>query len=395
MTLINPPDSKHSNSTPSNVSADLTVDGKEKQEPAIAAVALLGRRDQPTDGVYDYCEYLSAAFARRGDSLDVVELHWDVHGWRGALLDLWTRSRSWKKRPVLLQYTALMWSARGFPLGALAVIAILKWRRVRLGVVFHDVDYQPSRGFIRQMRVTCQRFCIRTAFRCADFPILTVPTSQIPWLPRNSQRATFIPVGANFPPANIAKEPTHLPATRTVAVFGVTGGAQIVVETRDIAYVMKQAAATGLKLRLDLFGRNAMEAEPFLRKELGDTKISLSIAGVLPAEEVRARLSDADALLFVRGPISSRRGSALAGIVCGTPVVGYRGAETAAPVTEAGVVLVELNDCAALSKALVAVLTDGQLNEELRQRNCAVAAKYLSWDAIALQFTRILRNVPA
>lgn len=394
MTSINPPDSRFSNSTPSNVSADLTVDGKEKHKPVIAAVALLGRKDQPTDGVYDYCEYLSAAFARRGDSLDVVELRWDVRGWRRAFLDLWTRSRFWKDRPVLLQYTALMWSARGFPLGALAVIAILKWRRARLGVVFHDVDYQAARGIIRRMRVACQKFCIRTAFRCAEFPILTVPASQIPWLPRDSRRATFIPVGANFSPADIAKKPAQFPATRTVAVFGVTGSAQIGVETRDIAYVMKQAAATGLNLRLDVFGRNAMEAEPILRKELGDTKTSLSIAGVLPAEEVRARLSDADVLLFVRGPISSRRGSALAGIVCGTPVVGYRGAETAAPVTEGGVVLVELNDCAALAKALIAVLTDAQLNHELRQRNCAVTVKYLSWDAIALQFARALRNIP-
>jgi glycosyltransferase involved in cell wall biosynthesis len=259
-----------------------------------------------------------------------------------------------------------------------------------LGVVFHDVDYQPARGVIRQVRVSCQKFCIRTAFRCAEFPILTVPASQIPWLPRDSQRASFIPVGANFPPVSTSRERTDWPATRTVAVFGVTGGAQIATETRDIAQAMKQAAATGLKLRLDVFGRNAIEAEPALRKELGDTGISLSVAGVLPAEKVCARLCEADVLLFVRGPVSSRRGSALAGIVCGTPVVGYRGAETAPPITEAGVVLVAVNDSAALAKALTAVLTDAQLNQQLRQHNSAVTAKYLSWDAIASEFAHAL-----
>lgn len=365
-----------------------------KLESSVKAVALLGRRDQPTDGVYDYCKYLSAAFAHRGDCLEVVELRWEVNGWRRTLLDLWTSSRSWTNQPVLVQYTALMWSARGFPVGALAVIAILKWRRSRLGVVFHDVDYQSSRGVIRQMRVACQKFCIRTVFSCAEFPILTVPASQISWLRRDSQRATFIPVGANFPstnPTNITK--VEFPAVRTVAIFGVTGGAQIAAETRDIAYVMKQAAATGLKLRLDVFGRNAIEAEPVLRKELGDSGISLSVGGVLPAEEVHVRLSGADVLLFVRGPISSRRGSALAGIVSGTPVIGYRGAETAAPITEAGVVFIELNDCEELATALIAVLTDAELNRELRQRNSTVTAKYLSWDAIASQFARALGNI--
>lgn len=395
MTSIDPSDSADSNSKPSDTSAPLGAGKTGKLRPSIEAIALLGRRDQPTDGVYDYCKYLSAALARRGDSLKLVDLRWDVYGWRRALADLWRRSRSWKNRPVLLQYTALMWSARGFPLGALAVIAILKWRRVRLGVVFHDVDYQPTRGVIRWLRVACQKFCIRSAFRCAEFPILTVPAPQIPWLGGDSNRATFIPVGANFPPSRIANVRTDFPVFRTVAVFGVTGDAQIGVETRDIAYVMKEAAAAGLDLRLDVFGRNAIEAESTLRKELGDAQISLSVAGVLPAEEVRARLSEADVLLFVRGPISSRRGSALAGIVCGTPVVGYRGAETAPPITEAGVILVPLNDRAALIQALTAVLNDARLNQELRQRNSAITDKYLSWDAIASRFACALSKIPA
>lgn len=393
MTPIDPQDSTHSSATISDASAVLAT-GETEIGARIGAIALLGRRDQPTDGVYDYTQYLSRAFSRRGDSLDVVELRWEILGWREGLLDLWKRSRTWKNCPVLLQYTALMWSARGFPLGALAVIAILKWRRARLGVVFHDVEYQPARDVIRQMRVVCQNFCLRTAFHCAEFAILTVPASQISWLPRDSQRATFIPVGANFPPAGIANKKRDLPAVHTVAVFGVTGGAQIPVETRHIAQVMKHAAAAGLNLHLDVFGRNAIEAEPVLRRDLADTSISLSVAGLLPAEEVRARLSEADALLFVRGPISSRRGSALAGIVCGTPVVGYRGAETAPPITEAGVVLVERNDCAALAKALIGVLTDAQLHQELRQRNSAVTARFLSWDAIASRFARVLRNSP-
>ncbi|MGC1105694.1 MAG: glycosyltransferase family 4 protein [Candidatus Acidiferrales bacterium] len=360
---------------------------------SLEVTALLGRLDLPTDGVRDYCKYLSQAFARRGDRMDVIELRWENNGWLKTLRSLWKQSRAWKHRRILFQYTALMWSRRGFPIRALAVLAILKWRRVRLGVVFHDAGYAPARGWIRRIRVACQIFTIRAAFRRAEFPVLTVPATQISWLPRDSRRAVFIPVGANFPADGAVDMRASLPSTPTVAVFGVTEGPHIAPEARDIAYAMKHAAAKVPHLHLMVLGRGALEAESALRKELAGTDIALSVSGVLPAEEVRARLAEADVLLFVRGAISSRRGSAIAGIVCGLPVVGYRGGDTAPPITEAGVLLVDDRD--ALAEALTRVLTDGQLCQELRQRNVSATAKHFSWDAIAAQFARALANSSA
>ena len=93
------------------------------KDPVLACVALLGRQDEPTDGVRDYCELLSQAFARRGMQMEIVALRWDVDGWRKALGTLWKASRGWSGRIILLQYTALMWSRRGFPVGALAALA--------------------------------------------------------------------------------------------------------------------------------------------------------------------------------------------------------------------------------------------------------------------------------
>ncbi len=368
---------------------------RKSSDAPLELIALVGRPDFPTDGVRDYCKYLSEAFARRGDRMDVIELRWENNGWLKTLHSLWKQSRAWKNRFVLLQYTALMWSRRGFPVGALAVLTILKWRRVRLGVVFHDAGYAPARGGIRALRIACQNFTIRAAFRRAEFPVLTVPATQLSWLPRDSGRAVFIPVGANFPVDGPTNTRTNLPSAPTVAVFGVTGGAHVAPEASDIAHAMKHAAAKVPQLRLMVLGRGALEAEPTLRKELAGTSIALSVSGVLPAEEVRARLAQADVLLFVRGPISSRRGSAIAGIVCGLPVVGYRGGETAPPITEAGLLLVDNNDRDALADALTRVLTDGQLYQDLRRRNLAATAKHFSWDAIAAQFTRALTNSSA
>jgi glycosyltransferase involved in cell wall biosynthesis len=352
-------------------------------------IALGGRLDSPTDGVRDYCEHLSEAFVRRGDHLEIAQLRWEIRGWWNALRTLWNESRAWKNRIVLLQYTALMWSRRGFPCGALAVLAILKFRRMRLCVVFHDAEYAPARGAIRRMRVACQNFVLRVAFRCAEFPVLTVPASQLKWLPRSSARAVFIPVGANFPTAGAVNDRANLPSIPTVAVFGVTGGAHTISEARNIAHAMKHAAAKIMNIRLAVFGRGALEAQSALRNELDGSNVGLCVFGVLPANEVREHLTQADVLLFVRGPISSRRGSAIAGIACGLPVVGYRGRETAPPITEAGVLLVESDDRDALADSLVRVLTNQKLYAELSQRSLTTAKKYFSWDSIAAQFAQV------
>lgn len=390
MTPAHSPDAFSSPVADSRDSTERDSNEQTNEGRAPAMIALLGRLDLPTDGVRDYCELLSAAFARRGERLEIVALRWEKDGWLKILAELWRRSREWSGHIVFLQYTALMWSRRGFPFGALAVAAILKARRVRLGAVFHDVTYAPARGWMQRVRRVCQIFTIREVFRRAEFPILTVPASQLSWLPRNSGRAAFVPVGANFLPGDTQTLPRSLPAAPVVAVFGVTGGIHNATEASEIANAMKYAAARLPQVRLTVFGRGALESEALLRKQLAGTSVGLSFSGVLPSNEVRARLMQADVLLFVRGPISSRRGSAIAGIVCGIPVVGYRGAETAPPITKAGVFLVEGGDGNALAEALTRVLTDATLYKELCAHNAEVTAKYLSWDAIAAQFASIL-----
>lgn len=355
------------------------------KRPVLKCVALLGRQDEPTDGVRDYCELLSQAFAQRGMQMEILALRWEIQGWRKALGTLWKASRSWKKQIVMLQYTALMWSRRGFPVGALAVLAILKIRGVSLCVVFHDAGYVPARGVLRRLRVAFQNFTIRTMFSAAEIPVLTVPASQLDWLPRRSPRAVFIPVGANFPPVARKRRET-LPEIPTIAVFGVTEGKQIEAEAETIAHVISRAAAAIPRLSLNVFGRGALEAETALRSRLVEKSIEITVEGVLPAEEVRERLCRADVLLFVRGQVSSRRGSAIAGIACGLPVAGYRGLETATPITEAGVMLVENGNQDELAQALVQILSDARIYQQLCHRSAMAAENCFSWDVIALRF---------
>jgi len=94
----------------------------------------------------------------------------------------------------------------------------------------------------------------------------------------------------------------------------------------------------------------------------------------------------------VRGAISSRRGSALAGIACGVPVIAYTGSETAPPITEAGVVLVSPLVPDELLNALTRVLSDPELRTALRLENLAVYAEHFSWPAIATRFAALLKR---
>jgi glycosyltransferase involved in cell wall biosynthesis len=358
----------------------------------IAAIALLGRQDLPTDGVRDYCLRLSRAFSHRGQQLDVAEVRWETQGWLRAVGQLWTESRAWKGKWVLFQYTSLMWSRRGFPLGALAVLGILRMRGAKLCMVFHDIRNDRARGWKNRLRVAYQYQVMRRAYTWAARSVLTVPAKNVPWLPRHADRAIFIPVGSNFPESEPHNQNSGVRSASvlTVAVFGVTSGSQSCDESADISYVLRQAVSTVASLRLVVMGRGASEAEATLRRDLDGSGVVLNVLGVLPPEQLRRQLLMADVLLCVRGHISTRRGSAIAGIACGLPIVGYRGEETAFPTTEAGVLLVDPGDRVGIAEALRRVLCDSKFRDEMRQRSLAAGEKYFSWDAITEQFLRAL-----
>ena len=48
-------------------------------------VALVGRRDEPTDGVADYCAWLGEAMGHYGYEFEVFRVEWPERGWRAAL----------------------------------------------------------------------------------------------------------------------------------------------------------------------------------------------------------------------------------------------------------------------------------------------------------------------
>src|SRR5262249_35912918 len=150
-----------------------------------------------------------------------------------------------------------------------------------------------------------------------------------------------------------------------------TGGEPGVAETRAIVVAIRNAAEKIGKLRLSVFGRNADSAEASLRNALSDLPVEISVEGVLEESQIVERLTAADVLLFVRGPISSRRSSAIAGIACGLPIIAYAGFETAPPITDAGVALISQQNQDELNAALLGVLSDSAYRAELAARSRA------------------------
>ena len=359
-------------------------------------MALLGRRDEPTDGVVDYCSWLGSALTAHGYELETVRVPWFERGWSAAFADLKEKAAAWRGNWVLLQYTTLGWSRRGFPLHVPRILSILRDNGVRCGVVFHDFAPVSGNRMIDRARNYCQLRVLENLYKHADRSIFTVSMDKLAWLPANSPKAIFIPVGANFPEVSVRAPPregaTHRKNGRkTVAIFSVTGGSSTLPEVADIGAAVKRASRAVGPLTLSVMGRGSKEAESALRAEFSGTNVEIEILGLLSAEEISRALARADVQLFVRGQISSRRGSAIAGIACGLPVVCYSGSETAWPITEAGIVSVPLGDREALSAALEAVLQDDVLRASLAERSRHAQACYFSWPAIAAQFAQALR----
>ncbi len=356
------------------------------------AIALLGRKDEPTDAVEEYCRYLGDALQAHEIQLEIRRVPWVTRGWSEALRSLRLQAAAWQGIWVLVQYTALAWSARGFPQKIVLALKILKAAGARVAVVFHDVEPYAGTRLIDALRRAIQVRTMRRAIRVADLAVFTVPPEKLSWQPKSDSNVAFVPVGANLPiPLELSTHTTRVSA-HTVGVFSITGGDAGARETRLIVEAARHAAQKLGELRLSVFGRHSELREQDLKNGLRGLPVELSVEGVLDPAQVVARLCACDVLLFVRGGISSRRGSAIAGIACGLPVIAFSGSETAAPITDAGVLLIPADAPAELSPALLGVLRDPALRAQLALRSRAAYQTYFAWPAIASRLAALLRQ---
>jgi len=354
-------------------------------------IALLGRREQPTDGVADYCRFLGEALAKRGIPFEIAEVPWAERGWAYATQWLQERSQSWRGQWVLLQYTALSWSSRGIPWRVLRVSRWLQRNGVRCAVVFHDAYELDSPHLKDQIRRAMQYRIMRKLYETSERSILTVDPQKLPWMPADRSHASFISIGANIPPFTSRRTFDCAKKPKVIAVFSVSDNQHRMQEISDIVAAARAAQIAAGPIRLEVFGRGAENARKSLEGELAASGVELSIRGVIPAEEITALLATSDVLLFVRGHATSKRGTAIAGIACGLPVVGYGQPGDDPAIDSAGVRLAPWHQPEALAAELVKVLIDQAIWRELHERSLRAQADYFSWDAVAARFATALQ----
>jgi glycosyltransferase involved in cell wall biosynthesis len=361
-------------------------------------MAILGRREEPADGVHDYCSYLRDALAKEGVNLTLTQVRWAEIGHKASRLELLKAISGKQDTFFLLQYTSLSWSRRGFALPAVSILKLLKKNGARCAVVFHDPDGYAGSRAVDRARKAIQRYAMKRLVRLSDLAIFTLPRDKISWLLPGTQNFVFIPVGANLPAPERAWEEQRSSTARkpVIAVFSLSDKPTLAKEVSQIAQAVSIAAKQVGPLEVVVLGRNSESGGEQLRLALADSGAEVRIVGLIPAEEVVRVLGACDAMLFARGPISSRRGSAIAGIACGLPVIAEAGWELASPITEAGVVLVpETLVPEGFGPALVRVLSDPAYRESLEERSRNAQSRYFSWSAIGRQYAQALRGLAA
>lgn len=358
------------------------------------AVALLGRADKPTDGVEEYCRHLGEALRERGISLAIERVLWAERGWRRALRSLRRRAKGWCGTWVLVQYTALAWSGRGFPLRFSRVLHILKRAGARVGVVYHDVEPFAGARVIDRLRRSAQLRAMRRGMDASEVAVFTVPMEKLTWMQPHYTNAIFIPVGANFQAAGGASSRKRGASNGqlSIGVFSITGGKFMQREVKEIAEAVTFASSRVRDLRLTVFGRNSEDAESELRKRLDSVPVAIQVLGLLSNDAVVRTMSNCDVLLFVRGPISTRRGSAIGGIACGLPVIAAEGPETSSHIRDAGVAFYSPQKKGDLGEVLLHILEDEHYRSSLAQRSWIAQQRYFSWNVIAARYVEFLEK---
>jgi glycosyltransferase involved in cell wall biosynthesis len=360
-------------------------------------IALLGLRDEPTDGVADYCEFLSRALSKQGVEVQTARVAWDRIGWPRALWHLFRESATWRGKWVVLQYTAMGWSRRGFPIGALVSVAILRIRGARCAILFHEPSGASGPRLIDRIRGAFQDWTVRNLHHLSQKSVFTVPLSSFSWLSDAPGRAAFIPLGSNIPEdlTNKTTMSMHSSPRKTVVVFCVSDPPHQQREINEIARAARVAAAAGIRLRVVFVGRGTSEAREEIDRAFSGTQIEICNRGLCEPAEVTRIFSDSDVMLAVRGRLYLRRGSALAGLACGLPIIGYAGSAEGTIIEEAGIALVPFGDQEALGATLRNILTNPDLWREMHEKNLRIQQDVFSWNVIAVSYAEFFAEKSA
>jgi glycosyltransferase involved in cell wall biosynthesis len=331
-------------------------------------------------GVADYTRLLACAFAARGHRVHVwapssnrgefqdgqVVVH-RIPGFTGEglrELDQGLRASGPQAR-LFVQYVPTAFGLRGMN------VPLIRWLRSRaeeIWVQFHEITLgwhlwrRPDLHLVHAVQVLMADALARRADRI--FIAIEGWRARLGGL---GARATWLPVPSNLP---VSVEPSEQVAAREalgpgllVSHFGTYSRAIV----PDLLLAIRAIAGELTDVRFQLLGRGAQRVQDQLPRD------RVIATGELPAREVATRLSISDLALqpFPDG-ISARRGSAMAALALGVPVVTTIGFLTDPVFREGGVALAPVGAPGALARAAVGLLQDRERRHEQGRRGAAL-----------------------
>lgn len=355
-------------------------------------ILLHGDRGAEVDGIRDHTRRLAAALARSGARVTPALL--DTRG-RGARR--W--GRAWRRLrrlgpgdAVVVQYSPFCWGRRGFAPGLLACVLALRAgrRRPTIALLVHE-PHVPMSSWRWAVMGAWQRAQLAALRSAADVVFVSIE----PWARhlagrRPARPVHHLPVGSNFPDARGAR------ARGRRALGAAEGTLVLACLGRDHpgwlgAYVVEAAnaiAPLGPLLVLNL-GAEA-PALPGLA-----TGIEVVTPGYLEAEEFAARLAAADVFLLPTADgASTRRGSLMAALQHGLPVLGTAGELTDGVLrgTGAGPVLTAVPDRDEFARAAVRLAGDRDGRVAAGEAGRRLYEREFDWSVTA---RRLLEALPA
>lgn len=290
---------------------------------ALERVVLVhGDRGAAVDGIRDYTDRLAGELTRR--SLDASELLLPVGGPRGSLRTLFARRLAALDpgTAVVLQYSPFCYGRRGFAPWLPFDLLRLRGRRgrPRVAVMIHE-PYVPIEDWRSSLMGAWQRFQLGSLRLAVDAVFASIE----PWarkfaahLPHRPGR--HLPVGSNFPDGRAARAASRrrLGADEGTLVIACLGrdhpawlGEHVVAATNRIA------GEAPVLLNLGAEAATPAGLDPAVR---------VVRPGLLTPEDFAAHLAAADLFLAptVDG-VSTRRGSTMAALQHGVPVLATEG----------------------------------------------------------------------
>lgn len=365
-------------------------------------VAILSRDFPPrVGGIGDHTDHLAAELARRGN--DVTVLCSPPAEGRDAFAVRATIER-WdgRKVPSILRALpacdAIVWQYNPFAIGRRGLapwsgrLARALAARAPLVVLAHELWFPWGREGARGLAwAAAQRLQTRAVLRHAA-AVLVTTERRAAEVRRIHRRVRVAPVGANI-------EPDGRPRSRdALAPYGVPDEAFVVAHFgsvgpgRDIGPAVEAIAALraeAIDARLLLAGNaGPFPKPPSLNGALVET-------GVLPRAQLSAVLAAADCYVHPdrSGPAAGRRGSLVAALAHGLPVVAYAGADRAPQLADGRDVLIVSPEPRALADALRALARDPVRARAIGDAARATYEAAFSWprcgDAVAAALAEV------